>query len=372
MTLHEHNVNDLTSTSNDDTNNSDEQDNNDIPFSKHTKPQDSLSAGVLPNKLKQFNNPRKNPILTLTSLNADQYQSQGGNGVSVTKDWKLKLKPPIHLDGYVESPQVYKVNTQKHDKDQSAEEYLLHHQTDSPLSEGLSSQDLNAEGLNSEVQNAEGLTSEGKISDRLTSEGLNTADLTPEKLALEGLRSDGVLNPEGLTSEGLHGGNMRFTPSASTLNGIDGLLKSDEAHVGGIDIATTRTLTPSPYEKVLKQDINDIQSALSNADGQIPGEDKLLGLGSPVIHQGLAASLRSPEIEKENEMNLAGLEAPRGIVTQGAGIPRIASPHAIPADVPPDDLSDTQGGQYVPLDSVIDNLRAHVEDKPLNNNLGFL
>ena len=370
MTLHEHDDNDLTSTYDDDTINSDEHGNKDIPFSKPTKPQYSLS-GVLPNKLKQFNDPRKNPILTLTSLNADQYQNQGGNGVSVTKDWKLKLKPPIHLDGYVESPQVYKVNTQKHDKDQSAEEYLLHHQNNSPLSDGLSSQDLNAEGLNSEVQNTEGLTSEGKISDRLTSERLNTPDLTPEKLALEGLRSDGGLNPEGLTSEGLHGENMRFTPAASTLSGIDRLLKSDEAHVGGIDIATTRTLTPSPYEKVLKQDISDIQSALSNADGQIPGEDKLSGLGSPVIHQGLTASLRSPEIEKENQINFAELQAPRGIVTQGAVIPRVASPHAIPADVPTDDLSDSQGGQYVPLDSVIDNLRAHVEDNPLNNNLGF-
>ena len=378
MTLHEHNDSDPTSTSDDDPtstsdddmNNSDEHDNNDMPFSKPTKAQYSLS-GVLPNKLKQFNNPRKNPILTLTSLNADQYQSQGGSGVSVTKDWKLKLRPPIHLNGYVESPQVYKVNMQKHDKDQSAEEYLLHHQDKSPLSEGLSSQGLDAEGLNSEVQNAEGLTSEGKISDRMPSEGLNTADLTPEKLALERLRSDGGLNPEGLTSEGLHEGNMRFTPEASTLNGIDRLLKSDEAHVGGIDIARTRTLTPIPYEKVLKQDISDIQSALSNADGQIPGEDKLSGLESPVIHQGLTASLRSPEIEKENQINLAGLEAPRGIVTQGAVMSRVTSPRAIPADVPPDYLPDSKGGQYVPLDSVIDNLRAHVEDNPSNNNLGF-
>jgi hypothetical protein len=363
MRLDEHSDDDRTTDG--DTNNSDEHD---IHFSKPTKPPYSLS-NVLSNKLKQFNNPRKNPILTLTSLNADQYQSQGGNGVGVTKDWKLKLKPPIHLDGYVESPQVYKIDTQKHDKDQSAADFLLRHHDS--LSEGLSSQGLNAERLSAERLSSEGLSSEGltsgrKISDRLSSKGLHTADLTPEKLALEGLRSDEGLNPERLTSEGLHEGNMRFTPAASTLDGIDRLLKSDEAHVGGVDIATARSLTPSPFENVLKQDISDIQSALSNADGQIPGEDKLSGLGSPVIHQGLTASLRSPEIQKENQMNLAGLEAPRGIATQDAITPRVSSPQAI------DILSNSQGGQYVPLDSVIDDLRAHVGDNPLNNNMGLL
>ena len=383
MTVDEHNDDDLTSTSDDDTHNSDKHDDNDIPFSfsKTKEPQFSLS-GVPPNKLKQYNNPRKNPILTLTSLNADQYRSQGGNGVSVTKDWKFKLKPPIHLNGYVESPQVYKVNTLKHDRDQSAEDYLLHHRKNGLLSEGLSLQGLNTEGLNAGGLNAEGINAEGLnsqklTSERLTSEGLSTAGLSPEKLALEGLSSEGGLNPERLASEGLHsdyhnlhGGDMRFAPTSSTFNSIDRLLKSDEAHVGGVDIVTAHGSTPNPYDKVLKQDISDLQSALSNAEGQIPGEERLSGLESPVLHQGLTASFRSPEVEKESQINLAELETPRGLSPRGGIIPPVGNPRAISPDVPVDDLSDTQGGRYVPLDSVIDDLRAHVGENP-NDNLGF-
>jgi hypothetical protein len=370
MTVHEHNDDDLTSTSDDDTNNSDENDNhnNEIPFtfSKTKKPQFSLS-GVPSNKLKQYNNPRKNPILTLTSLNADQYQSQGGNGVSVTKDWKLKFKPPIHLDGYVESPQVYKVNTLTHNRDQNAEEYLLHHRKNGLLSEGLSSHGLNAEGLNAEALNAEGLNPEGFNSERLTSEG-KISDLSPGRFALEGLSSD---------DHDLHGGDMRFTPAPSALTSIDRLLKSDEAHVGGAGIDTAHALTPNPYDKVLKQDISDLESALANAEGHIPGEERLLGLGSPVIRQGLTASLRSPDVEKESQINLAELEAPRGIVPRGGImprggiIPRVGNPRAIPPEAPAEDLSDSQGGRYVPLDSVIDDLRAHVGENPVNDNLGF-
>ena len=374
--LDEHNADDdLTTISDDDTNRSDEHDNEKTSFTltKTKHPQFSVS-GVPLNKLKQSNNARKNPILTLTSLNADQYQSQGGNGVSVTEDWKLKLKPPIHMDGYVESPQVYKVNTLTHTEDQNAEDYLLHHRKNGPVSERLSSpdlnaEDLNAEGLNSDGLNAEGLnagelnsqglTSEGKISDGLSVGGLHSGSLTSGRMSLEGL------NPDRLASEGmrsrygnLHTGEMSFTPTSNTFNSIDRLLKSDEAHVGG-DVSVTRTVTPNPYDKVIKQDISDLESALSNAEGQIPGEGRLSGIGSPVIHQGLTASLRSPEVEKESQINLAELQAPRGMVAR------------VSPEIPPDVLGDSEGGRYVPLDSVIDDLRAHIGENQLNDNLAL-
>ncbi|XP_028400689.1 uncharacterized protein LOC114523847 isoform X2 [Dendronephthya gigantea] len=363
-TLHEPNDDDVTRTSDDETNNAGDVSND---------------AGE---RLKQNNNPRKNPILTLTSLNADQYMSQGGNGVGVTKDWKLKLKPPIHMNGYVESPQVYKVKTLAQDRDQNAEEYLLNHRKNDLFSQGLSSQGLNSGGLSLKGLNTEDLSSglnsakltpdsldssrfnsEGKISQAggLTSEGLS-----PGRLPLEGLNSDGVLSQERL---GLHPGYMRFTPAQQskvpgTFNSIDKLLKSDEAHVEGGVIDSVHGVTPNPYDKVLKQDINDLESALSNADGQIPGEGRIPGLESPAVRQGLTASL-TPELEKESQINLAEIEA----VSRGGMIPRVGNTRAMSSEVPVEDLSDSQGGRYVPLDSVINDLREHIGEEPLNENL---
>ena len=371
----DNNDNDVTSTPDYDSSNSDDDSSN--------SDDDSGNAG---DQLKQYNNPRKNPILTLTSLNADQYLSQGGNGVGVTKDWKLKLKPPIHMNGYVESPQVYKVNTLTQDRDQNAEEYLLNHKKNAPFSPDLSSQGLNSEGLSSQGLNSEDLSSQGFNSAKLTPDGLDSQRFTSEgkisqtgrftseglsrgRISLEGLNSDGVLSPERLASNGLHPGYMRFTPVQqskvpSSFNSFDTLLKSDEAHVEGGVIDSVHGVTPNPYDKVLKQDINDLESALSNADGQIPGEGRLPGLESPVMHQGLTASL-TPELEKENQINLAELEA----VSQGGMIPRVGNTRAMSSEVPVEDLSDSQGGRYVPLDSVIDDLRAHVAEEPLNENL---
>ena len=377
MILNEHNNDvDQTTTSDDDTKHYDERDkdNNNIPFtlSASKKPEVSLS-GVPASKLKQYNNPRKNPILTLTSLNTDQYQSQGGNGVSVTKDWRLRLKPPIHLNGYVESPQVYKVNMLTHDKDQNAEEYLFRHQKNGLSSEGLSPQRLNAEGTNAEGLNSQRLISEEKISDGLFPERLHLAGVPPGRLSLEGLSSDEGLNPERLSSEGLHSdysdmnrGSTMFTPASNSISSIDRLLKTDEAHVrsDGIDIA--HAVTASPYDKILNQDITDVERALSNVEGQIPGEGRLSGLGSPVVPQTLAASIRSPEVEKQSQLNLAELQVRHDVV------PHVGDPRAIPTEMPADDLAESEEGRYVPLDSVINDLQAHVgSNNMLNDNLGL-
>lgn len=378
MNLNEHNSDvDLTSTSDDDTKHSDEYDNdniNNIPFTIPTnkKPEVSLS-GVPTSKLTQYNNPRKNPVLTLTSLDADQYQSQGGNGVSVTKDWRLRLKPPIHLNGYVESPQVYKVNMLTHDKDQNAEEYLFHHQKNGLSSEGLSSQGLNAEGTNAEGLNSQRLISEGKISDGVASERFHYAGASPGRLSLEGLSSDTGLNPERLASEGLHSdyndmhrGSVMFTPASNSINSIDGLLKTDEAHVRSDGIDTAHAVTSSPYDKILNQDISDVESALSNAEGQIPGEGRLPELGSPVVPETLAASIRTPEVEKQSQLSLAEIQARHEIV------PHVGDPRTIPTEIPAGDLADSEGGRYVPLDSVINDLQAHVgANNMLNDNLGL-
>lgn len=373
--LNEHNNDvDLTSTTDDDTKHSDEHDDGDIPYTVSTnkKPEVSLS-GVPTSKLKQYNNPRRNPILTLTSLNTDQYQSQGGNGVSVTKDWRLKLKPPIHLNGYVESPQVYKVNSLTRDRDQNTEEYLFHHQNNGLSSEDLSSQRLNAEGSNAVGLNSQSLISEGKISDSLSPERLQLAGASPGRLSLEGLSSDAGLGPERLASEGLHSdfnnlhrGSMTLMPESNSIDSIDRLLKTDEAHVRSDGIDNARAVTTSPYAKILNQDISDVESALSHAEGQIPGEGELPGLGSPVVPQTLAASIRSPEVEKQNQLNLVELQARHDIV------PNFGDPRAIPTGIPAGDLADSEGGRYVPLDSVIDDFQANVgANNVLNGNLGL-
>ena len=321
------------------------------------------------NKLKQFNNPRKNPILTLTSLNAQQYQNQGGNGVGVAQDWKLKLKPPTHLDGYIESPQVYKVNTLKQDGDQSVGDYLHHQKNDQGLSpEGLSPEELSSEGLSSDGLSSEGLSSEGLSSEGLSSEGLSSEGLSSEGASSVGLSSEG-LSSEGLSSVGsvnartLHGASMQSIPNKSTLDSVEQLLKNDNSHLASaVTGDSARALSqPGIYNKVMKQDLSDIESALGHQDDSITHGDGLTGLGSQEIPEVRMGGIR--DLEKGTALGLPDLEQ----IPSHDGLPRGGVSRAIIPDDPlnnykEDEMSDVHGGRFVPLDKVINDLRTDLRN----------
>lgn len=301
------------------------------------------------NKLKQFNNPRKNPILTLTSLNAQQYQNQGGNGVGVAQDWKLKLKPPTHLDGYIESPQVYKVNTLKQDGDQSAGDYLHHQKNDQGLSpEGLFSEGLSSEGLSSEGLSSDGLSSEGLSSERLSSEGLSS----------QGLSSVGSAN-----ARTLHGASMQSIPNKSTVDSVEQLLKNDNSHLASAVAGdSARALSrPDIYNKVMKQDLSDIESALGHQDDSITHGDGLTGLGSQDIPEVRMGGIR--DLEKGTAFGLPDLEQlPSRDGLPSGGVSRAIIPDDPLNNYKEDDMSDAHGGRFVPLDNVINDMRTDLRN----------
>lgn len=238
----------------------------------------------------------------------------------MTKDWKLKLKPPTNLDGYVESPQVYKIKALKQDSDQNTADFLHQRNND----QGMATGGLSSEGLSSEE--AEGLPS-------------------------------------------FHQSDMQFIPStpARPLSGLDSvetLLKNDQFHQGteGTGENTRAVIQPESYDKIMEQDLRDVESALDNADVSNTGTGGLSSVTSPGIRQGVIETLG------DTGRGTSGLStAERGIISEN------------PLDIHEgNQLSYPQGGSYVPLDNVIDDLQAEITrgdgavGNPRNVDLGSL
>ena len=156
---------------------------------------------------------------------------------------------------------------------------------------------------------------------------------------------------------------MQSIPNKSTVDSVEQLLKNDNSHLASAVAGdSARALSqPDIYNKVMKQDLSDIESALGHQDDSITHSDGLTGLGSQDIPEVRMGGIR--DLEKGTAFGLPDLEQlPSRDGLPSGGVSRAIIPDDPLNNYKEDDMPDAHDGRFVPLDKVINDMRTDLRN----------